>query len=165
MIDFAQVSIVIVLFIILLMILAKNPICNLGEKENENFDTYYNHDMGVHTVYQNKPYAYGNAADISIDDAELKANYRWSDKTPAGDNVYDQYYEELVQDKNSDYDPNYDYSQNSEDAYDMKFNNAPGSQGYDFDTSEGLPVVHREFEHKGLPSFGIDLAQKGWMNG
>lgn len=153
MITFTHVAIIIVLFIILLMMLSKTPLCSA-----EHFDSYYNHDMGAHTVYQNQP---GANQKITIDESALRSQYRWSDKTPGGYNVYDKYYEAIVNEKNADYNPNIDYSERSEEPYDAKFNSVPAGQGYEI-SDMAQNMLHREFHHSGLPGFGVDLAQKGW---
>lgn len=147
MITFSEVAVIIVLFIILMMALAKNPICP-KEFKTEQFDTYYNHDMGTHTVYQKG--LFGAEPDISIEEADLKRKYDWSQRDPAGVNVYDDYYEALVHEKNSGFKREYDYQETSEEPYDEKFNDVPNDRGYDWNKMwEGIeertyfhPILH-----------------------
>lgn len=71
--------------IILLIILWVSNIWRV----KENFDTYFNHDMGSYDVYKNtyptKP--------KSLEDANLYAKYSWEEKDRDGRTVYDKYYE------------------------------------------------------------------------
>ena len=157
MITFSQIAIVVVLFIVLLMALAKNPICP-SAFESEPFDTYYNHDMGAHTVHQNG--RFGGNANISIEDSDLKARYDWSHRDPEGVNIFDDVYEALVYDKNAGFQREYDYQETTEEPYDEKFNNVPNSRGYDTDKMwEGLE--ERTYYH---PSLGRDPSEN-WLAG
>jgi hypothetical protein len=147
MITFSQVAIIIVLVIVLLMALAKNPICPSFLDKNEGFDTYYNHDMGTHTVHQAG--RFGGTPDISIADSDLKSRYNWSHRDSAGVNIYDDYYEQLVYDKNAAFEREYDYQETTEEPYDEKFNNVPNSRGYDVNKMyEG--IEERTFYHPAL---------------
>jgi len=156
MIQFGHVAIIIFLVILILLIMASHPIC---DKPTENFDTYYNHDMGNHTVYQ------VNNPKISVDESILKAKYNWSDKNPSGGNVMDTYYENVVRQKNAGYDLGPLELSNIRD-YDSKFDNAPVGQGYNFRDMDNPSLVshfHHPDMHRPGENYRIELSEKEWF--
>ncbi len=124
---------------------------------SEHFDTYYNHTMGAHGVYEkDKP--------ISVKDSMLKEKYEWSAKDKGGENVYDKYYNEEVLQKNDEYDPTRVDLTGFDDSYDTKFQNgAPSGEGYDLrDMKDNLLFGH--FAHPGMTRpgevFTMQLSEK-----
>jgi len=95
---------------------------------NEQFDTYNNHTLGAEDVYNTELKTVGKQIDFS--GAQLVSKYSWASKDPTGRNVYDKYYEAIVQEKN-----NGDVTANKTgytNPYDSKFDIHPA------DGSEGL---------------------------
>jgi hypothetical protein len=166
MITFSQIAVVILLFIVLLMALAKNPICfsfldsefRDSEFQSEAFDTYYNHDMRAHTVHQGG--RFGGNPNISIGDSDLKKRYDWANRDPQGLNIFDDVYESLVHEKNAGFEREYDYQETSEEPYDEKFNNVPNSRGYD-PSQMWDGIEERTYYH---PSAGRDPTKR-WVAG
>lgn len=155
MLEFTHVAIIIVLFIVLLLVF---PICFSEDEEDEHFDTYYNHDMGVHEVYQKKN------PKMTVAESGLNAKYRWDEKTKSGDNVYDKYYEDEVNQRNSKYAPRVGDPMNSGGDYDTKFNNgAERGNGYDIrDMHDNM--LFANFYHPNMTQkedvFKIELNEK-----
>src|SRR6185437_4903312 len=101
-------------FLIVLIILI--IVIWLWRGEQENFDTYRNHDFGAYYVYKNS-----NVKPITVDQAALQAKYNWSVRDVLGNTVYDQMYDGVVQAKNWSID-RHDYdTQNLDNIYDSKF--------------------------------------------
>jgi len=156
MLDYAYVAIVIVLFMVILMMLSMSDFCNVGEEgEAEHFDTYWNHDMGVHTIQQK------TNPDISVDESVLKAKYTWKAQDKAGENNTDKYYEDMVLEKNAGYyPPEVYYNMNSD--YDTKFVSLPGG-GYKLSEMQGSQM-NKNFYHPGMTdpteAYGIGLSEK-----
>jgi hypothetical protein len=151
MIKFVHVAIIIFLVILILLCLAANPLC---DDPVEQFDTYYNHDMGSHTVYQ------VNDPKISVSDSILKAKYTWSDRNASGGNAIDAYYENLVRQKNVGYTPSEVHD------YDLKFNNAPAGEGYnrkDMDNSTLVSHFHHPDMHRDGENYRVELSEKLWF--
>lgn len=88
----AILTILILLFVILVL-----------TNKSENFDVYNNHTFGAEDVYNEEllkdPKNTGGGK-IDFKSAKLLSKYTWSDKDPLGMNVYDKYYEAVVNEKN-----------------------------------------------------------------
>ena len=140
-------ALLVVLFIMIVLCLVRS----------EDFDTYYNHTMGAHAVYE-------KGEPISVKDSMLKEKYEWSAKDKQGENVYDKYYNEEVLQKNDEYDPTRVDLTGFGDSYDTRFQNgAPGGEGYDLrDMKDNLLFGH--FAHPGMTGkdqvFTMQLSEK-----
>lgn len=159
MITFSEVAIIIVLFVLLLMALAKEPICfSFLESKKEEFDTYYDHDMRAHTVHQGG--RFGGSLETTISDSDLKKRYNWSHRDKAGLDIFDDVYEGLVHEKNAGFKREYDYQETTEEPYDEKFNNVPNDRGYDPHFMwEG--IEERSYYHPSLHSTKIENTDVG----
>ena|SRR5271170_5341232 len=100
--------------LIILMIYFNNQSNN-----EEQFDTYRNHDYGAYDEYKSKD---NNC--LTVDEAALKSKYIWSERDKAGYTVYDQYYnaDTLQKSLTSDYEYGYrDVNPDDDNVYDSKF--------------------------------------------
>ena len=86
---------ILVLAVIIALIIIVLMKCGDAEK----FDTYYNHTLGAEDVYNAELKSVGKSIDFS--GAQLVSRYTWASKDPTGRNVYDKYYEAVVQEKNA----------------------------------------------------------------
>lgn len=93
-------SILIAFLIIVVVSQYPEHVKNKGKKEKaENFDTYHNHTLGAEDVYNAELNPIGKSIDFS--EAQLVSRYTWASRDPTGRNVYDKYYEAVVQEKNA----------------------------------------------------------------
>lgn len=72
-----------------------------GRGKSESFDVYNNHTLGAEDVYNTTLAAAGSLKKVDFKDARLISKYSWAEKDPDGLNVYDKYYEAVVDEKNS----------------------------------------------------------------
>lgn len=151
MLDYTFCAIIIALFIVLLAFLTNSPICGQSGGA-EDFDTYYNHDMGIHSVYQK------DDPDVTVKESSLQAKYNWAKQDPKGYNVVDKYYEEETLDKNSAYDPLYVHYNEGND-YDTKFLNLPAG-GFDMSMAQGSALTKSVNVYSDEEKYKMELAQK-----
>lgn len=158
MLTFLDIGIIIVLFIILMMILTVYPmICgNEKNEENENFDVYFNHDMGAYDVYKRE-----QNPNVTVNDAILEAKYTWRDYDKRGENYIDKFYEETTLDKNAGYEPSFVDSNSQNLEYDTKFALADQDFNMNYATSN---LLEKDLYHKGMYAknqrFTVGLSQK-----
>lgn len=121
--------IAVVVLILILFIYMGLPY--IKKAHGENFDTYYNHDIGAQEVYEkqndNDFSSELNTKDlkkISLTDAGLKAKYDWSKKDLNGYNVYDKYYENVERANYGDSFGLPGVTESDSHGYDSKFNKA-----------------------------------------
>lgn len=150
MLDYTFCAIIIALFIVLLAFLSKSSCSQDGG--TEDFDTYYNHDMGIHSVYQK------DDPDVTVDESSLQAKYNWAGQDRKGYNVVDKYYEEETLEKNSAYDPLYMHYNEGND-YDTKFLNLPAG-GFDMSMAQGSTLVKSVNVYSDEEKYKMELAQK-----
>ena len=157
MIQFAHVALVIVIVVVLLMYLAKNPVCSIGNP-TEEFDTYYNTDMGAHAVYESGQF--GGDENITVDEAALKAKYEWNTRDRNGDKVYDVFYRRVNREKNKTYDDEH-HSMNASEPYDTAFSTSTADKGYKIDDiyEESVSSNFKGQSIYGAPE--VYLSQKG----
>ena len=76
----------------------------------ENFDTYWNHSAGV-------------ANNRSIPETERVSRYTWSERKPNGDQLYDKYYMDVLNEnnRNTSIDKNYERRDIDTSFLDSKF--------------------------------------------
>jgi hypothetical protein len=86
-----ETAVIVVLIILLICVMCWQP------SAPERFDVYNNHPMGAQTVYSTTGVpGTGKVESLNMNDAERLARYTWKDKDPIGLNVYDRYYEDVV---------------------------------------------------------------------
>jgi len=101
MIQYYHVVFAIIIVILFMFLVAKSDIC---KNMTEQFDTYWNHDMGANTVY-NTNWDKDSLADKDnvtlkpMAETSLETKYNWSKTDPLGLNIYDKQYENDVYDK------------------------------------------------------------------
>lgn len=115
----------------------------------EHFDTYRNHDFGAYEVYKSPTgSSFGNPPETirTVDQAAQLARYTWSQKDPAGYDVYDRMYDAVVRGTLNNGDPGYSYrdiSPGTDGVYDSKFSLMDGNyfSGYNkFDMFDPMLV-------------------------
>jgi hypothetical protein len=143
---------IIIFLVILLLLTLSSTTCE--EEPVENFDTYYNHDMGNHTIYQ------VNNPDMSVNESRLTAKYTWSARNADGRNVMDSYYENVARQKNDGYDPR------EAPSYDTKFGISESGKGYKLKDMENNKLVS-QFHHMDMDrpeeNYRVELSQKLWF--
>ena len=160
MVTYVHVAFIILIVMLLLFYFTQNPLCDLGLDGNvagdeaEHFDTYHNHDMGSHSVYEEYPELFGQS--ITVDDARIKSKYEWSKRDASGMNVYDVMYEGEAQERNLSHqlDPE-QQKPNTEEIYDLKFSTVEGGSGYNLDDMQDNMLWQQ------VGPFAVHLAQKG----
>lgn len=100
----------------------------------ENFDTYRNHDFGAYYVYKNSNAKINGSPIKTVDQAALKAKYDWSQRDRLGNNVYDKMYDNSIQQKTWDY----GYKNIGMDAHDTKFSTLGENQMATYKISDML---------------------------
>jgi hypothetical protein len=94
-----SILILAILIAFLIIIVCQYSVRGKKEEKEENFDTYYNHTLGAEDVYNAELKRVGKSIDFS--GAQLVSRYTWASRDPTGRNVYDKYYEAVVQEKNN----------------------------------------------------------------
>ena len=163
MVTYVHVAFIILIVLLLIFYFTQNPLCDLGldggsDEEAEHFDTYHNHDMGSHQVYEQHPelFAQGSINGSTVEEARLKSTYEWSKRDSRGMNVYDVMYEGEAQERNRDHQRDQEaYKPTFDEPYDMKFSTVEGSTGYNLDDMKDNMLWQQ------VGPFAVHLAQKG----
>jgi len=132
--DFTDVIFIVVIVILLLVLYT----VGISKSKAENFDTYYNHDIGAFDVYnQNKSDSWqAGFKPSNLEQANRYANYTWSERDPAGMTVYDKYYEDYTfeiggaNDQDKEYVEREINTKDEDNVYDSKFSIRDGGSLY-----------------------------------
>ncbi len=101
-------------------------------KQNEHFDTYWNHSIGAQDTYASSKDPIELEASKHMKDSETLAGYTWSKRQPNGMQLYDHYYDKVLLENQMDgNDPTY-YTRDLESSYlDSKFQTLSTVRGYE----------------------------------
>jgi hypothetical protein len=101
-------------------------------KQNENFDTYWNHSMGAQSIYAESKDPIQQHASKHMKESETLAGYTWSRRQPNGMQLYDHYYDKLLLENQMDgNDPSYNARDLESSYLDSKFQTLNTVKGYD----------------------------------
>jgi hypothetical protein len=90
--------------------------------KREQFDTYWNHSIGVQDIYKKSKNSDEQVASKHIADSETLAGYTWAARSPNGMQIYDHYYDKVLLDGQMDQtDPTYFRRDLESDYLDSKF--------------------------------------------